>query len=226
MTATTEQVWVGLRQRLLDYVRVRSRSAADADDILQNVFVKVHVHLATVEDERRLTSWLYRVTHNEIVDYYRKQRPIPHRTAESLAVDDDTADDDDSERRLAPFLRDLIEELPDRYKDALILTEIEGLTQREMGRRLGLTISGAKSRVQRGRAMLRDRLLDCCRVELDCRKHVIDYQPRIAEPMPEDCPCAPQRQTTQADATPDAASWAPLDTPPGGASGSPRTTQV
>jgi RNA polymerase sigma-70 factor (ECF subfamily) len=156
------------------------------------VFIKVHLRLATVQDETRLTSWLYRVTHNQIVDYYRKQRPTPCGIADTSVADDDT--DDDAERTLAPVLRDLIDELPDKYREALTLTEIEGLTQRGLGRRLGLTDSGAKSRVQRGRAMLRDRLLDCCRIELDCRNHVIDYQSRSGEPTPEDCRCAQHGQ--------------------------------
>jgi len=194
MTTATEQVWEGFRQRLFNYVQARSRSPADAEDILQNVFIKVHLRLATVQDETRLTSWLYRVTHNQIVDYYRKQRPTPCGIADPSVADDDT--DDDAERTLAPFLVDLIDELPDKYREALTLTEIEGLSQRELGRRLGLTNSGAKSRVQRGRTMLRDRLLDCCQIELDCRSHVIDYQSRSVEPMPEECPCAQQWQTS------------------------------
>lgn len=188
-TTATETVWVGFRQRLFRYIRVRSRSTADADDILQNVFVKVHRHFGTLTDETRLTSWLYRVTHNEIIDYYRTPQPTPCGTPTPHPVADEN--DPDAERMLAPFLRELIDELPERYRDALTLTEIEGYTQQAMGRRLGLSISGAKSRVQRGRAMLRDRLLDCCEVELDCRGHVIDYASRTQQPWPEDCPCAP-----------------------------------
>lgn len=192
-TATTETVWVGSRQRLSHYIRARSRSTADADDILQNVFIKVHRHLGTLNDETRLTSWLYRITHNEIIDYYRTQHPTPCGTPDTPPVAD--GDDPDAERMLAPFLRDLIDELPERYRDALTLTEIEGSTQQAMARRLGLSISGAKSRVQRGRAMLRDRLLDCCQIELDCRGHVIEYASRTQEPWPEDCPCAPEKRT-------------------------------
>ena len=85
----------------------------------------------------------------------------------------------------------LIDDLPSAYREALTLTEIDGLTQAEMGRRLGLSLSGAKSRVQRGRAIVRDQLLDCCHVELDRRRHIIDYEPAAAEPWPEDCSCAP-----------------------------------
>jgi len=187
-SVTTEQVWVAFRRRLLSYIRVRSRSDADAEDILQNVFIKVHRHLGSVEDEARLTSWLYRVTHNEIIDSYRRIRPTARDASPTQPTEDVEVN---AEQMLAPFLRELIDDLPAKYREALTLTEIEGLTQEAMGDQLGLSVSGAKSRVQRGRALLRDRLLDCCHIELDCRGHVMDYEARTAEPWPQGCPCAP-----------------------------------
>lgn len=104
-----------------------------------------------------------------------------------VAVDDPPV----AEQQLAPVLRELFHDLPEAYREALTLTELEGLTQQEMGRRLGLSTSGTKSRVQRGRAMLRQQLLECCRVELDCRGHVTDYERRAPTPWPGGCSCAP-----------------------------------
>ena len=192
MAANTEEVWTAFRQRLYSYIRARSRSPQDAEDILQDVFVKVHLHLDTLQDDAHVTSWLYRVTHNTIVDHYRKKRPLPtdREPADYVEMAGPIA-----EQRLAPFLRELIEELPAKYGDALKLTEFEGLTQDEMGKRLGLSTSGAKSRVQRGRAMVREQLLDCCHVELDRRRHVIDYEAAGNELWPDGCSCAPQLES-------------------------------
>ena len=192
MAVTTEDVWTVFRQRLHFYIRARSRSSQDAEDILQDVFVKVHQRLDTVEDDARLTSWLYRVTHNTIVDYYRKKRPSPSAQEPPAPVEDDIPI---AEQRLAPFLGEIINGLPAIYREALTLTELEGLTQDEMGRRLGLSTSGAKSRVQRGRAMVRDQLLDCCEIELDRRRHVIDYEAAGNELWPDGCSCAPQLES-------------------------------
>jgi RNA polymerase sigma-70 factor (ECF subfamily) len=189
MAATIEDVWTVFRQRLYSYIRARSRSPQDAEDILQDVFVKIHQRLDTLEDDARLTSWLYRVTHNTIVDYYRKKRPLPTAQEPPAPVEDDIPI---AEQRLAPFLGELINGLPAIYREALTLTELEGLTQDEMGHRLGLSTSGAKSRVQRGRAMVRDQLLDCCHVELDRRRHVIAYQAVRNQQWPEECSCAPR----------------------------------
>ncbi|HLZ55439.1 MAG TPA: sigma factor-like helix-turn-helix DNA-binding protein, partial [Ktedonosporobacter sp.] len=67
---------------------------------------------------------------------------------------------------------------PDQDRQALVLTEYQGLTQKELGERLGLSFSGAKSRVQRAREKLKQELLACCHFELDRRGHILDYQPR------------------------------------------------
>jgi RNA polymerase sigma-70 factor (ECF subfamily) len=190
MSVTSEEAWTRYHDRLLGYIRARSRSAQDAEDILQDVFVKVHRRVGTLEDDAHVGAWLYRVTHNTIVDYYRKAQPLP------TVIDPASVPADEipvAEQRLAPFLTGLVDELPDIYREALILTELEGLTQTEMAHRLGLTPSGAKSRVQRGRAMLREQLLACCEVELDCRNHVMDYESRTSEPWPAKCPCAPEQ---------------------------------
>jgi RNA polymerase sigma-70 factor (ECF subfamily) len=72
----------------------------------------------------------------------------------------------------------MIYSLPEPYRDAVVLTELEGLTQRELANRLGISLSGAKSRVQRGRAQLKQMLDECCTFEFDRRGKVIDCTPR------------------------------------------------
>lgn len=192
MHVTTEDAWTGFRGKLFAYIRARARTTEDAEDILQDVFLKVHRRIGTLQDQDRLGPWLYRMTHNTIVDFYRRRKPTPAPLDPPELVEEDIPI---AERRLAPFLRDLIEELPDRYRQALTLAELEGLTQAEMALRLGLSTSGAKSRVQRGRNMLRDQLLACCHIELDGRGHVVDYESRNSGQWPESCPCAVERDT-------------------------------
>src|SRR2546423_8933278 len=90
------------------------------------------------------------------------------------------AGDDDVIKELIPGIKVMVDSLPADYREALYLTEYQGLTQRELAERLGLSFSGAKSRVQRAREKLKQMLLECCHFELDRRGHVIDYQPRCA----------------------------------------------
>ncbi len=86
--------------------------------------------------------------------------------------------DDDVVSELLPCVRAMVRNLPALDRQALVLTEYQGLTQKELAERLGLSFSGAKSRVQRAREKLKRQLLECCHFELDRRGHIIDYQAR------------------------------------------------
>ena len=79
---------------------------------------------------------------------------------------------------LTGCLEPLLARLSPAHREALQLTDLDGLTQAEAGARLGLSTSGMKSRVQRARNQLRDLFTDCCDIHLDTRGGVIDYQPR------------------------------------------------
>lgn len=177
MTITTENVWREFSDQLRGFIGKRVSSPTDADDLLSEVFVKVHTRIDTLEDETRLAPWLFQITRNTLTDHYRR-RPSP--TAELEDVEAAVAEDDyDAAALISASLRGLVDRLPAKYRDALVLTEFEGLSQVDMAAELGLSVSGAKSRVQRARAMLRDQLLECCHFEFDRLGHVIDYQPRL-----------------------------------------------
>ena len=189
MTITTENVWREFSDRLRGFIGRRVSSPADADDLLADVFVKVHTRIGSLEDEDRLAPWLYQITRNTLTDYYRR-RPAARTgldgveaaaagTASLDGVEAVAAEDDyDAAALISASLRGLVDRLPEKYREALVLTEFEGLSQVEMAAELGLSVSGAKSRVQRARAMLRDELLACCHFEFDRLGHVIDYEPR------------------------------------------------
>jgi RNA polymerase sigma-70 factor (ECF subfamily) len=177
VTLTTEKVWRDFSDRLRGFIGRRISAEEDVDDVLSEVFVKIHTSIDRLEDETRLAPWVFQITRNTLTDHYRRPRPAGASLdgVEAPASDDGT---DDAEGLIAASLREMVDRLPARYREALILTEFEGLTQAEMAGRLGLSVSGAKSRVQRARAMLRDELLACCHFEFDRRGGVIDYQPR------------------------------------------------
>jgi RNA polymerase sigma-70 factor, ECF subfamily len=174
MTATVESIWDALASQVRSFIRSRVRDHAAAEDILQEVFIKIHQKLPTLRASERLEAWVWRIVRNGIVDHYRRVRPSqPLSEFEPPISDPDVKLPD-----LTPCVRKFIDQLEPAYRDALLLTEWQGLNQDEMGKRLGLSISGAKSRVQRARAQLKELLLDCCRFELDRRGNVLEMMPR------------------------------------------------
>lgn len=145
-----------------------------ADDILQDVFTRIHTRIGTLKDTNKIKSWIYQITRNAIIDYYRSQKQLVE-LPESLAAPEEDASEK-TRAEIAGWLLPMIRSLPEPYREALILAEIEGLTQREVAKMQGLSLSGAKSRVQRGRSMLKDTLVECCWFEFDHQGKVVDYE--------------------------------------------------
>lgn len=193
MTTKTEELWQELHDGLRAFIARRVNDQGHVDDILQDVFVRVHRQMDTVSNPGRIVSWIYQVTRNAIIDHYRKpgrQREIPLGLSAELELLDGVSETstatppgDAAEPRaeLAACLRPMIERLSQDYRDAITLVEIDGLTQQSAATQMGLSLSGMKSRVQRGRAQLKQMLDDCCLIDLDRRRAVVDYEVRDTE---------------------------------------------
>jgi RNA polymerase sigma-70 factor (ECF subfamily) len=79
---------------------------------------------------------------------------------------------------IAFCLKNMVDELPDIYKQAITLTAFENHTQKEYSEMAGISLSGAKSRVQRARSLLKEMVLGCCSLEFDRLGNIIDYKKR------------------------------------------------
>jgi RNA polymerase sigma-70 factor, ECF subfamily len=177
--------WRELRDPLAGFIARRVADPQDAEDVLQEVMLRIHRHGDELESADRVTAWVHAIARNAIVDYYRRRAARPEQAAGAAADLEERADgsagDSASEalaQELAACLRPLVDRLPAKQREALVLTEFEGLTQIEAAQRLDISVSGAKARVQRGRAQLRTLLLACCHVELDRRGAITDYRAR------------------------------------------------
>jgi RNA polymerase sigma-70 factor (ECF subfamily) len=193
MARETKAVWEEFHGRLKAFIARQVGPEADAEDILQNVFVRIHRHIGDVNKADRLVSWLFQVTRNSIADYYRakaRRREVPTGSAVELeaaesegpaargGLREDDGEPNSARRELSACLRPMMERLPAHYRDAILKVELAGLSQREAADRLGLSLSGMKSRVQRGRGILKEMLQDCCHIHLDAAGTVMDYEPK------------------------------------------------
>lgn len=185
MRATVEQAWMTFHTPLLQFVRRKVEDEASAEDILQDVFLKAHIHIDTLSDTSKLQGWLFQLARNAVIDYYRQTRITVDISDELPALSEE--EENDAATRLSPAVKAMIAALPDMYREALLLTEYEGMTQKELAEKVGISLSGAKSRVQRARQMLRHMLHDCCHFELDRRNAIISYKPRNTCCATSDC---------------------------------------
>ncbi len=178
MGIATEEVWEAFHAPLLHFIRKRVADAETAEDLLQEVFLKIHQQIETLKEVKKLESWVYQITRHAIIDYYRSQKSTTTLEEPEAQELPEELPDDDIVSELFPSIRAMVHNLPELDRQALVLTEYQGLTQKELSVRLGLSFSGAKSRMQRAREKLKQMLLECCHFELDRRGHVINYQSR------------------------------------------------
>jgi RNA polymerase sigma-70 factor (ECF subfamily) len=181
--------WRVLEAKLRPFIARRVGAQADVDDVLQDVFLRMQRGLSGLRDEERFGPWVYRVARNAVVDHQR--RAVKHRLPDDEVVPVEIADEEDDdgvvERELAGYLAPFVATLPSPYREAITLTELEGLTQKQAAQMLGISLSGMKSRVQRGRQRLRKALEDCCHIALDVRGRVVACEPRPDGKLPEGC---------------------------------------
>lgn len=159
----------------------RRVAPADVDDVLQDVFLRVQRGLGTLRDDDRFGPWVYQVARSAIAEQRRARRrhPLTDRDApEEASAPPDAGDEGAAERELALCVVPFIAMLPSPYREALTLTELEGVTQRDAAEMTGISLSGMKSRVQRGRDRLRELFEECCEIAIDARGHVVSCEPR------------------------------------------------
>ncbi len=178
MTMSVEQIWRAEHDALLSYLRRRVDSAELAEDLLQEVFVKVHTRLATLKQPENVRAWIYQIARHVVIDHYRKREldePLP------AEFDLHSTEPERAEvflRGAECWLPPMIECLPAGYREAVRLSDLQELPLTEVARQQGLSLSGAKSRVQRGRAKLKALLLESCDFEFDSRGAPIDCAPK------------------------------------------------
>jgi RNA polymerase sigma-70 factor (ECF subfamily) len=157
------------------FVSRRVRRPHDAEDVTQEALLRLYRSADQLRDEQALEAWMYRIADNAVIDHYRRSAHRPEPVGpESFAAVADQEDPTRGDAMLAACLAPLLERLPVDYRTALELTDMGEMTQEQAAAALGLSTSGMKSRVQRGRRMLRTEVSRCCRIELDTRGALAD----------------------------------------------------
>lgn len=181
--------WRALEAKLRPFVARRVRSEVDVDDVVQDVFLRMQRGLAGLRDDQRFGPWVYQVARSAIVDHQRVA--AKHRVVDGEGIEDQPLDVDDddgaAEQKLVTSLAPFVAVVPSPYREALTLVELEGLTQKQAAEMLGISLSGMKSRVQRGRVQLRKALEECCHIALDTRGRVVSCEPRPDARQPAGC---------------------------------------
>jgi RNA polymerase sigma-70 factor (ECF subfamily) len=215
-----KEIWEKFESRLRAFTMSKVNDKSVTDDIMQELFIRIHANIDRVKDETKIQSWIYQICRNLIIDHYRTlamplkgalqastdpedEYPgqeekihgtdrqgsfpfIPDREDEDRiqapegAITPDPFGETGSEDIMAEAIADMVKmmgNLPPEYCEALCLTELGNLNQKEYAEKIGISYSGVKSRVQRARKMLKDMLMNCCHYEFDKYGTVINIYP-------------------------------------------------
>lgn len=155
-------VFLAYEAQLKGFVKKRILDKAEADDILQQLYLKVYKNCEQLPEIKNVKAWLYQITRNAVYDFFRENSR--HESITDLELADGELPDD-TRHGVEALVEPLIKLLPTTYAEALQLSELEGISQKEIAERLNISYSGAKSRVQRGREKLKELFLECCHLE-------------------------------------------------------------
>lgn len=187
-----ETLWGEMYDGLRTFISRRVTNEADTDDIIQEVFLRVHQRLDSLKDPRRVVGWIYQIVRNAIVDYYRVQG-TRHDRPMGLVGDLETSRaatpsffremfglEGQVRREMSACIRPMVAQLSQDYREAITMVELEGHSQRVAAQKIGLSLSGMKSRVQRGRKQLKHMLNTCCLIQLDRRNSIAAFSSRTS----------------------------------------------
>lgn len=152
-----QNIWKDLHQELQKFIFFKVKNKQISEDILQDVFLKIQLKVHNLKDSSKLTSWVYQITRNTILNHFRKDNNL--FSLESIDIVD--ADNDVDFSKLSDCINSKINNLPNKYKEALLLTILKDFSQIELAEYLGISYSGAKSRVQRGKEKVKTLVLNC-----------------------------------------------------------------
>jgi RNA polymerase sigma-70 factor (ECF subfamily) len=166
--------WHAHEPELRGWLRHRLGNPAEADDLLQDLFLKAlrqGDRFCSVQNAR---AWLFEVGRNTLADKLRVARV-------SVALPDDLAaplDETEAVDALTACLPRVLSELSHEDREAITLCDLQGMAQADFAKARGLSLSAAKSRLQRARQRLKQRMTQGCQVQLDACGRVSDFVPR------------------------------------------------
>lgn len=182
-TMKFNQIWLDFSKPVKEFIRSQTHNAEVTDDILQDVFIKIHQHLDELREEERLAGWVFQIARNTVLNYFRSIKKMTEQQSENYQINLEKTyfAENELNTMVGGWLDFFRKELNPKYEEALRLVDIEGLTQVELAQKLGISISGAKSRVQRGREQLKQKLMNCCPVKVDAYGNIIEVRNKKGE---------------------------------------------
>jgi RNA polymerase sigma-70 factor (ECF subfamily) len=169
-TLLTAEIYNAYHKDIFRYVKSKVKDEATSEDIVQDIFIKIHLKHGTVEDKSKIKSWVYTIARNTVNDYFKKQKFCELADNHELAETPVEKLNTDFEKCLYPLMK----KLPAEYKNVLQMTLTGNVSQKNLAEKSGISYSGIKSRIQRAKQKLLNEFRRCCGFTTDVYGNVLD----------------------------------------------------
>lgn len=153
----TQEVWKKYSNDLKQFIISKVKNPSIADDILQDSFIKIHTKLHTLKDLNKLRPWIFSITRNSILDYFKSKKMNMN-----LKTEEEVFEIDEYQHTEKDCLRGILSGLPKKYRDPIFLSDIKGMKQSEVAQHLNQNLATTKSQIQRARRLIAQGFMDCC----------------------------------------------------------------
>jgi RNA polymerase sigma-70 factor, ECF subfamily len=172
-----EEVWNNYGNLLRGFLLSKVKNSDDAEDLLQEILIKTHKNMGSLKDPKKFKSWLFQIARNTLIDYYRKPDITVSLESQLFELQEEKPNAQEAMlQQLSECITPFIKNLPEKYGDIVDAIDIQGASQKELAKALGLSHSAVKSRVQRGRQKLEELFQECCTYKVDARGNIMEYE--------------------------------------------------
>ena len=164
----TKQVWDLYATDVKHFILAKVKDESVSDDLLQETFIKVHTKLKTLKDADKLKAWVFSIARYTVMDYFRSNN-LKYAITEDLVDFEQT----NHEHTREDCLQGIIKALPEKYREPLILFDIQGLKQAQISEQLNLPLPTVKSQIQRARKLIAQGFVDCCDFKINDHGYLV-----------------------------------------------------
>jgi RNA polymerase sigma-70 factor (ECF subfamily) len=164
-------LWIDYKNGLKYYILKKVKDQEIANDLSHEVLMKIYNSCCSGSEIKNVRSWMFQIAHNTTIDYLKKENKFIHEVPEIFEKDENN-----SYKEAEGLLKPLIELLPEKYAIPLQLSDIEELKQVEVSAKLNLSLTATKSRIQRARKLLKEKIIECSDLELDEKGNLLSLE--------------------------------------------------
>lgn len=164
-------LWIEYKSGLKYYILKRIKNEDLADELSHEVLMKIYNSCCSGKEIKNIKSWMYQIAHNTVIDYLKSENKFTNDVTEKFeSIENNTYEEAEK------FVEPLIKLLPDKYALPLLLSDIEGINQIDVSKKMNLSLTATKSRIQRARKLLKEKIIECSNLEINAKGKLISIE--------------------------------------------------